>query len=255
MDIAHGLAPLFSHMVMQHGPIGLLGRAILKAEETVRQQGVFLSFAGFEELLEANQANSTTWLPIVTTFDCRFSDLNEATAFCILGRDRHGDVVACQAARFLDWPATSFREEAQSLRLFYKDPSRMKLPNEQCRVSAIAARGATGRVLYSGGAWYRADFRGKGLVECLPRIARAYGHTRWNIDCTVTLMAEAVVRGGVFPRNGYRNIEWAVDLLGSRLGDMHAAFLWIKQEEMLQDLSDFLGGGQAQADLGVRAVR
>jgi hypothetical protein len=68
-------------------------------------------------------------------------------------------------------------------------------------------------------------------------------------------MAEAVVRGGVFPRNGYRNIEWAVDLLGSRLGDMHAAFLWIKQEEMLQDLSDFLGGGQAQADLGVRAVR
>jgi hypothetical protein len=83
----------------------------------------------------------------------------------------------------------------------------------------------------------------------------AYAHTLWNIDCTVTLMAEAVVKGGVFPRNGYRNIEWAVDLVGSRLGDMHAAFLWIKQDEMLNDLSDFLGGERSQADLSLRAVR
>jgi len=255
MGTSHALEPLFSHMVMQHGPIGLLGRATLKAEEAARQQGVFLSFASFSELLQANQANSTTWLPIVTTFDCRFSDLDEATAFCILGRNRQGDVVACQAARFFDWSDTNFREEAQSLRLFYKEPSQTKLPNEQCRVSAIAARGAAGRVLYSGGAWYRPDFRGKGLVEYLPRIARAYAHTLWNIDCTVTLMAEAVVRGGVFPRNGYRNIEWAVDLVGSRLGDMHAAFLWIKQDEMLSDLSDFLGSERSQADLSLRAVR
>jgi hypothetical protein len=68
-------------------------------------------------------------------------------------------------------------------------------------------------------------------------------------------MAQAVVRGGVFPRNGYRNIEWAVDLLGTRLGDMHAAYLWIKQDEMLEDLNEFLGGEAAQADLGLRAVR
>jgi hypothetical protein len=255
MDTRHSLEPLFSHMVMQHGPVGLLSRAILKAEDAVRQQGVNLSFATFAELLEANQANSSTWLPIVTTFDCRYSDLNETSAFCILGRNRQGDVVACQAARLFDWGNTSFHEEARSLRLFYRDPPRMKLPKEQCRVSAIAARGTTGRVLYSGGAWYRRDFRGKGLVEYLPRIARAYAHTLWNIDCTVTLMAEAVVKGGVFPRNGYRNIEWAVDLLGTRLGDMHAAYLWIKQDEMLDDLSAFLGSEGPQADLRVRAVR
>jgi hypothetical protein len=255
MGIGNGSEPLFSHMVMQHGPIGLLSRAILKAEDAARQQGVSLAFAEFTELLEANQTNSATWRPIVTTFDCRFSDLNETSAFCILGRNRHGDVVACQAARFFDWRHTNFADEAQSLRLFYQDPAQDKLPNEKCRVSAVAARGTIGHVLYSGGAWYRPDFRGKGLVEYLPRIARAYAHTLWNIDCTVTLMAEAVVKGGVFPRNGYRNIEWAVDLLGTRLGDMHAAFLWIKQDEMLSDLSDFLGGERAQADLGLRAAR
>jgi hypothetical protein len=255
MNIAHHFEPLFSHMVMQHGPIGLLSRAILKAEDAARQQGVFLSFATFDELLQANQANSATWLPIVTTFDCRYSELDASAAFCILGRNQAGDVVACQAARLFDWQDTNFSEEAQSLRLFYKDPPQTKLPHEQCRVSAIAARGASGRVLYSGGAWYRPDFRGKGLVECLPRIARAYAHTLWNIDCTVTLMAEAVVRGGVFPRNGYRNIEWAVDLIGSRLGDMHAAFLWIKKEEMLEDLGDFLSGERSQTDLRLRAAR
>jgi len=251
----NNVEPLFSHMVMRHGPVGLLSRAILKAEDAVRQQGVILSFATFKQLLEANQANSATWLPIVTTFDCRYSDLEEANAFCILGRDRQGDVVACQAARFFDWTNSSFREEAQSLRLFYHEPREAKLPNERCEVSALAARGTTGRVLYSGGAWYRRDFRGKGLVEYLPRIARAYAHTLWNIDCTVTLMAEAVVKGGVFPRNGYRNIEWAVDLLGTRLGDMHAAYLWIKQDEMLDDLSAFLGSERPEADLRVRAVR
>jgi hypothetical protein len=92
-------------------------------------------------------------------------------------------------------------------------------------------------------------------VGYLPRIARAYAHTLWNIDCTVTLMAEAVVRGGVFPRNGYCNIEWAVDLIGSRLGDMHAALLWIKQDEMLQDLDNFLNRKQPQADLHHRGAR
>jgi len=255
MSTGNGFKPLFSQMVMQHGPVGLLGRAILKAEEATRQQGVFLSFATFPELLQANQANSDTWLPIVTTFDCRYSDLNENSAFCILGRNREGDVVACQAARLFDWQDTNFQEEAQSLRLFYQDPSQAKLSTEQCRVSAVAARGTVGRVLYSGGAWYRRDFRGKGLVEYLPRIARAYAHTLWNIDCTVTLMAQAVVRGGVFPRNGYRNIEWAVDLVGTRLGDMHAAYLWIKQDEMLEDLNEFLGGEGTQVDLGLRAIR
>jgi hypothetical protein len=255
MGIGHDFEPLFPHIVMRHGPVDQISRAILGAEEAVRQQGVFLSFATFEELLEANQANSATWLPIVTIFDCRFSELDAANAFCILGRNRSGDVVACQAARLCDWPDTNFSEEAQSLRLFYRDPVRAKLPNEQCRVSAIAARGVSGRVLYSGGAWYRPDFRGRGLVGYLPRIARAYAHTLWNIDCTVTLMAEAVVRGGVFPRNGYCNIEWAVDLIGSRLGDMHAALLWIKQDEMLQDLDNFLNRKQPQADLHHRGAR
>jgi hypothetical protein len=31
-----------------------------------------------------------------------------------------------------------------------------------------------------------------------------------DVSCTITLMVEKNVNKGVFPRNGYRNIEWDV---------------------------------------------
>ena len=55
--------------------------------------------------------------------------------------------------------------------------------------------GVTGRVVFSGAAWYRRDYRGKQLVEILPRLSRAYAYTRWRSDCTITMMTEAVVKG------------------------------------------------------------
>src|SRR5262245_48286421 len=109
----HDYSQLVSQVPMQHEPIALLTRAVLQIDDVVRQQGVFLSFVNFEELLHANQAHSSTWLPIVAIFDCRFSQLDDATAFCILGRNRGGEIVACQAARLLDWPNTNFWKEAQ----------------------------------------------------------------------------------------------------------------------------------------------
>ncbi len=43
--------------VAMHGPIPLLGRALLAAETAAWERGVTLSFATFEELVEVNQKN------------------------------------------------------------------------------------------------------------------------------------------------------------------------------------------------------
>lgn len=232
---------LFSQIDMEHGPPGLLGRALLKAESAARDRGISLSFATMDELVRVNEANRETWVPLFTGFDPRFNDLTPANSFCILGRNAEGQVVATQAARFYEWNTTTYHEEAESLRLLYADPAKHGLKGERCEVTALAAGGIRGRVLYSGGAWYHPRYRGIGLVELLPRMARALAFTRWKTDCTVTMMAERNVNKGVFPRNGYRNIEWDVRFLGTRSGTIRFALLWIKANEMLEDLEQFLG--------------
>ena len=245
---------LFSQITLRHGPAGVLGRTILAAEQLALSKGVQLSFVTGQELLAVNEANRATWLPLISVFDIRFNDLDERNAFFILGRDAAGEVVACQAGRLYEWESTSFKEECESLRMFYRDPDAGKLPGEEWTVTALGARGTSGRVAFSGAAWYRRDYRGVGLVEWLPRLSRALAKGLWDTDVTVTVMAENNVKKGVFPRNGYRNAEWAVEAINGRMGTLRYAFLWTKSAEMIEDLERFLGDLVAERDGALRAV-
>jgi hypothetical protein len=245
---------LFSQITVQHEPAGLLGRVFLLCEAQLRERGVSLAFASMSDLVAVNKANSDSWAPLWSGFDPAFSNLTPDNSFCILGYNRHGDVVTTQAARFLDWPETTYQREAEALRLAYADPDASKLPGEQVKVSALAARGVTGRVVNTGAAWYRKDYRGTGLVSILPRMARALAYTRWATDCSVTMMAEAVVRGNVFPMTGYCNLEWDVRTFNSRGGIPRFAFLWSKRDEMFDDLEEFLRGFDISTDTARRIV-
>jgi hypothetical protein len=231
---------LFSQIRIDHEPRGLLGRVLLKAEAAAHERGLSLSFGSMQDLMAANTANLATWGPIFPGFDPTLNDLTPENAFCVLGRNAAGEVVATQAARLYDWTGSNYREEAESFRLIYRDPASQKLPGERCKVTALAAKGIEGHVLYSGGAWYHPKYRGLGLVEILPRMARALARARWNTTCTITMMAEHNVKKGVFPRNGYRNLEWEVRLIDTRSGTSRFALLWTKHEEMLEDLELFL---------------
>jgi hypothetical protein len=104
---------LLSQMTLSHGPVGILGRTILLCDALARQRGVTL-----EEFLAANQANTSSWLPLLKLFDCRFNDLSRDEALFLVGRNRDGDIVACQAARSYVWEGTNFKAEAESLRMF-----------------------------------------------------------------------------------------------------------------------------------------
>jgi hypothetical protein len=245
---------LFSQITLKHGPVGVLGRTILAAEQLALAKGVHLSFVTGHEMLAVNEANRATWLPLISVFDIRFNDLDDRNAFFIVGRDAAGEVVACQAGRLYEWESTNFKEECESLRMFYRDPEVGKLPGEEWTVTALAARAASGRVAFSGAAWYRRDYRGVGLVEWLPRLSRALAKGLWDTEVTVTVMAENNVKKGVFPRNGYRNAEWAVEAINGRMGTLRYAFLWSKSDEMIEDLEQFLGDLAPERDAAIRAV-
>jgi hypothetical protein len=231
---------LFSQIALRYGPAGILGRTVLAAEQLALSKGVRLSFATGAELLAVNEANRATWLPLISVFDVRFNALDASNAFFILGTNPAGEVVACQAGRLYAWEHTSFKTECEGMTMFYRDPNTMKLPGEAWTVSALAAKGVSGRVAFSGAAWYRHDYRGVGLVEWLPRLSRALARGLWDTDVTITEMAENNVKRGVYPRNGYRNAEWAVEAVNGRMGTLRYALLWSKSAEMLEDLEEFL---------------
>src|SRR5262249_13070755 len=164
---------LFSKICINYGPAGLLGRALLKAEAAARARGVTLSFASMQDLMLINEANRESWGPVFPGFDPAYNDLTPENSFCLLGRNAKGAIVATQAGRLYDWTDTTYDEQARSFGLIYRDPATQRLPNERCEVTALAAKGIDGRVFYSGGAWYHPGYRGLGLVEILPRMARA----------------------------------------------------------------------------------
>jgi hypothetical protein len=237
--------PLHGQLAMRYGPLELLGNFFRCAETAARERGVTLSFADMAELIAVNELNRDSWLPLFPTYDVRHNTIGPDEAFCILGRDRHGKVVAAHAGRLFDLGGGSFHDLAQSMRLMYEDPKRSMRPGETCEVTAEATRSIRGRVVFSGAAWYRPDYRGKQLSTIVPILSRAYAFTRWNIDYLVAVMSEEVVRGGMTRRTGYTNIDWDIRVTNSPLGDVRFAFMWMEPPQLLQDVAKFIARFEA----------
>lgn len=240
--------PLLQQLRVDHGPIGLLGRFFLKAEQAARSRGVELAFASLDELIEVNRQHIESWQPLLPMFEPQPGFGPVPTAFCILGRDRHGKVVATQAARVYNLSKSSLYDEATSLRLFYPALEPEKTAGKTCTISAQIAHSIHGRVTYSGGGWYHPEYRGRELSAILPRISRAYAHTRWHSNTTVSFINTQLVEKGVARRYGYSNVDYEVRLTGMVTGDFRAGIAWMNTPEMLSDLEQFVLGTSTQVD-------
>lgn len=238
--IAPNAPPLLTELTVDHGPANLLGNFFLRADAAARERGVTLSFASLKELIAVNEQNRDSWLPLFPTYDIRHNTIAADDAFCILGRDATGRVVAAHAGRLFDLGGGSFHDLAASLRLMYEDPERSKQPGESCQVTAQAARSIKGRIVFSGAAWYHPDYRGRQLSTIVPILSRAYAYTHWNMDYLVAMMSEGVVQGGMTQRTGYTNIDWDISVANSPLGDVRFAFMWMEPAQLLGDVAKFV---------------
>ncbi|MFM9938705.1 MAG: hypothetical protein ACKVP7_04320 [Hyphomicrobiaceae bacterium] len=243
-------SPLLRELVLDHGPIDILGRFFLRAVASAAEHGIELSFGNAGDLVRANKANHVNWLPLVPTLSADYNELNHANFFCVLGRNSSGDVVAAHAARVLQWPETDFIDELLSLRLFYQDPLKQQQPGERCHVEAAEdARALRGLVVYSGAAWVHPDYRRRDLSSVLPRIAKAYALSRWRPDFIASLMTETVHRQGFAPRFGYDHVAWAVHWENSLLArKLRLAIVWMDMAHLVADLEAYLDRAAAQID-------
>jgi hypothetical protein len=245
------LRPLLSDITVEHGPPDLIGRLFLKADTSARRRGVTLSFAPMQDLMEVNRANPETWRPLLPLFDPACGGITDDNAFCIIGRNPKGEIVATQAARLYQWAGTSFHVEASSLRLFYAEPERWKGKDEQVEVTAPVARRLTGAVIFAGGIWYRPDYRGIGLPYILPWLSRTYAYTRWKHDFSLSIMAEEIYKRGMATRSGYSKADWEVWLRRTPVdpgGDIRCALVYMDSGELLDGAADFLARFDTEID-------
>lgn len=138
--IAQHASPLLGKLTIDHGPAELLDRFFQHADAAARARGLMLSFGDMAELIEVNEANRDSWLPLFPTYDIRCNTIRPEEAFCILGRDRGGKVVATHAGRLFNLRFSNFHDLAQSLHLMYEHPDRSKRPGETCEVTAKVAQ-------------------------------------------------------------------------------------------------------------------
>jgi hypothetical protein len=233
-------ASFISTVYIHHGPRDAVGRYFLEINGALVDRGINLEFGSFDELLNVNEENKSTWPPLVSTFNPRLNDLTESNSFCLLGRDAQGKVVATQAGRLFDWRASSFTEAAESMHLFYKNQTQSAYENESWRVTAPMGKDLRGMIAFTGAVWYHPQVRGLGLASLLPRLGRAYAFSQWAIDATIVLMSKSNHANGLHKRTGHVNFQEGIEARSSAYGDADFLLFWLTQAEIVREITDGL---------------
>jgi hypothetical protein len=239
----HRPRSFLSDVKIDYGPPDVLSRLFLKADTELREAGVTFSFAPLDEFIDVNKRNSDTWRPSLPIFDPDVGGVTSETGFAMLGRNESGEVVVAQASRLYSLTRSTLKDEIESLRLFYADPDKSRLPGESMSVTAPSAASMVGRVVFSGGVWFHPNYRRKGIVNIIARAARACAFTRWYADSTCSFMAEDVVKGGTAIRAGYPHVEWDVMMTNTpvlRDKVIRAALIWTDVEEQMKFFRSYL---------------
>jgi len=121
----------------------------------------------------------------------------------------------------------------------YANPRHSKLPDEACTVTAINAPKITGRVVFSVLAGIAGITRKFGIPAICHGWSRALAYARWRSNFTISIMAEAVIAGGLAARCGYTNVEYEVALSSGPVGDVRCALVWMGTDELRSDLHQF----------------
>ena len=214
-----------------------------------------MSFGTFEDLWQVNQRNRDSWRNLISQYDYHAcpQGLAPERAFCLIGRNEQGEIVATQGARLVVLENESLYDIATSMRLLYDNPERDKLPGERCEVTAAIAHTIRGRLLINGAVWYHPNYRKRQLSMIMPRVARAYALTHWAIDHSMGLVMEGPTKGGVIDSLGYPHREWDLKYINSSLGIPvgRCCLAWMHADELVADLRDWLSRFDAEVDAGV----
>jgi hypothetical protein len=245
---------LLDDITIKHGPTPLIARFLIAANRETRARGVtFVLKRDFRELFALNEKHRDCWYQLAPVFNPAFNTVPPEECFWLAGYDEAGDIVATDATRFFDWSGTDLMTEFTGLRLWYDEPERCRMPDEQCLMTAAEGRQITGRSAFSGCIWYRPDFRGRGLSTIMPRINRTVALALWGIDFNIGIVENFIVESGLLAQYGFTNHAPGVGLRNGRKADMDLHLIWMERDEIIADLARWLA--QLGDPAGQRTVK
>ena len=237
-------------------------RFISSITELVRAQGITLEtgsdFREWREILKGQPERNA----LAPKFDPERNDLNEATAFWIMGRDPQGEIVHTQAARTIDLDGHSLANYLQA-RFCEFTPAGYEIDKARSLYrSAPGSRAITGNVCYHGELWLKggpAGYRGAGMTAVLARLAMAMCLLKWAPDYIFGFMFPLAACKGLAAREGYMHTEpgtiyWAPPGQSDKVEEWT---VWMSREDirhiltipphaLFQQLEDAQGRGQRE---------
>lgn len=234
--------PFLDQIELRHGPVGLLGRFLLAADQALHDRGIHLQLhtdlASLGDAYRDVQPPGNPF-PVVPTYDPKLSDLSPANSFWLSAHDATGRIVGTHAARLFDMQDSNLASEFTSLRVLYADPAPYLAKGLRCRVDCPPAEALTGRVFFSGGTWYHRSVRGCGLSSIMPRVSRAIAHSTWNADYASGILETVLIEKGIHTSYGYVRHSPSIKLTGSYRGDLGFELVWMTADELLEDLRSY----------------
>ncbi len=231
--------PFLDAVQVVHGPPGLLGRFFLQVDRNLREKGLSLEFATFDEVVEVHETNRDSWPVYNPMFNPRLVHLGHDSTMCLVLRDATGKIVATAAGKSWDLPGRSFKDIVESDD-FYSVRKGSLYPTITTTISAPAATTLMGRLVYCGGIWVDPDVRGLRLPALLSRIVNACMLTLWKPDYVIGFVLPEVLGSELHKRYGYENSEPSLVITTDGMKMYEGIFLWMTGDDATMDLAKFL---------------
>lgn len=186
---------LTEQIELKQEPRGLFGRHFLRLEEALAEREVTVQLCPLSDLWQVHDRSPQSWNGMPPMLDTRIAEIADDHAICMLFRDRHGEIVAANASKFVDLGGKSLTEACEDLTFFFGANAPLQRARHRCAMTAPSAREVRGRVAYPGGMWIRPELRRSGLLDIVLDLCRLYGPSQWGCDFEFGLGA-----GRVFAR-------------------------------------------------------
>jgi hypothetical protein len=224
-----------------------LGQFFHLAFAQARALGVRLRLRGdFARLRAVNHQNRDSWAELFPIFDPSKSDIAAGSAIWIEGVDDRGETISTHAARFFRWRDTTLLDEAQSLRLFYRDPAPRKAAGDYAILPDSPGRGISGDTAAIGALWVKPAYRSAGLIKITARLCKAYACLHWQAALCWAFCDPAHFESGV--ARAFGPIE-AEDGASLRLGALNlpAVLTYQDRASVLAEIASALRRGEIES--------
>ncbi len=140
-------------------------------------------------------------------FDPEFNNLNQFNSFCMIARNRHGEICALQACR-LDTVDGSLADWAMRwMAGHYLMRSELVTPSQDQVPASSVTQDISGPVVYHGELWIDNTFRDKECSTYFPRLALLLSLIKWQPNAIWGLIGGPVATKGLSIRIGYPHME------------------------------------------------